>query len=176
MNKDLVFKQYKNDIDKIFNKLYREKQSIFDLYKVEYEDLRQDIYLDILKRIDKYDSSKMKITTFLYRLIQNCLCDTLVKLGREKRKTNLLENYHNESDSSEDYFQNYFSIEDDNLNTCELKSLLTKKLTEKEIKIFMLTLQGYSNAEIGRLYNVSGQRIGYIKRNAKDRLLPFLLK
>ena len=144
MIKELVFKQYKEDIDKIFNKLYREKQSIFDLYKVEYEDLRQDIYLDILKRIDKYDNSKMKITTFLYRLIQNSLSDKLVMLGREKRKTKLMENYHNECDCTEDYFENYFSIEDDNLNTCELKSLLTKKLTEKEIKIFMLTLQGYT--------------------------------
>lgn len=69
--------------------IYRYARSLIrrpEFRGTDVEDLAQDLMLDVVRRLPRYDVARAKLTTFLFRLIEREMADLVEKATAKKRR------------------------------------------------------------------------------------------
>lgn len=124
---------------------------------IELDDFIQSCYLDITKKISKYDDKKSKLITFYYIIVQS-RAKMIYRDSKAEKINNL---YGRDVSINEDYKNNdNLSLEDslfnrfilfDNVN---FELFIENNFNEKERKFLILLSQGYSIKEISKIMDI----------------------
>ena len=180
-NDEEYIKIINNNAHGIARKYINEGRKIGCIYFMDEEDIDYDIDLGITYALKTYDHSKSKFSTHLFRCV-TCRIVNINKVlttknKREKDIDVLSANYEmQEKDGKSQEIIDLFTynkcLEEYNQETnYEIKDLINN-LTDKNKKIAILLLSGYSMAEISKIIGMSVSSVCYrIKNSLKKELL-----
>ncbi|WP_426455411.1 sigma-70 family RNA polymerase sigma factor (plasmid) [Paenibacillus sp. S-38] len=135
------------------------------------DDVKQEALLKVYRSLDKYDSSKAKMSTFLDHIISNTIRDCLKKAGSG---TNLrvvnamsLNAYATDSMDGAEEMTLQVGTEDVGYTAFEVMTDLMENvgLTDREKEIFRLHASGYDFGEIAQVFKISRGRMSQIWSN-----------
>jgi RNA polymerase sigma factor (sigma-70 family) len=125
-------------------------------------DVLQEVFLNIWRKIETYDSSKGRLFTWMLNIARNASIDTLrSKSYQNSQKNQELPNDVNNNSSS---FL-YMPINIDNIG---LRKILDKLKPEHRILIELAYFKGYTHEEIAQIENVP---LGTVKTRIRNALL-----
>jgi RNA polymerase sigma factor (sigma-70 family) len=125
-------------------------------------DVLQEVFLNIWRKIETYDSSKGRLFTWMLNIARNASIDTLrSKSYQNNQKNQELPNDVNNNSSS---FL-YMPINIDNIG---LRKILDKLKPEHRILIELAYFKGYTHEEIAQIENVP---LGTVKTRIRNALL-----
>lgn len=136
-SKEQIYKDYK---DKVFAYIRNHVNSIADA-----EDLCEDVFVKIFEKIDTYDETKSRLSTWIYSVTSNTVIDFY--------RTN-----HISSEIPEDLSDERSSIEDDYLDQENLEALAgaLKELPQEQMDIIVLRYyKGYTLQEVAEKMSLS---------------------
>lgn len=129
----------KESIDKIIEEYYEEiKKIVFKEYNgclQSTEDMVQDCVLHLYKALPKFNESKAKLSTFIYKVCKNKIKDKV----KTKKNTVIYSDTQNEDDNKvEDINEDFFKIVPSNTTSLEDNEYLFigTILNEYEFKVF----------------------------------------
>jgi len=157
-----IFENNINLIDKCISICYNRKKTTFNGCHIYYDDVKQNCYIDIYKSLLKFDNSKSSIETFVFAITENSIITQIRELNRNKRKINYLTNSLDELNNID---------ETTLLNSdLELKEVIYKNLTPKEIQVIKLLNEGYNTVEIGKIMGYTPPNIRSIRNKVRTKL------
>jgi RNA polymerase sigma factor (sigma-70 family) len=125
-------------------------------------DVLQEVFLNIWRKIETYDSSKGRLFTWMLNIARNASIDTLrSKSYQNNQKNQELPNDVNNNSSS---FL-YMPINIDNIG---LRKILDKLKPEHRILIELAYFKGYTHEEIAQIENIP---LGTVKTRIRNALL-----
>ena len=136
-SKEQIYKDYK---DKVFAYIRNHVNSIADA-----EDLCEDVFVKIFEKIDTYDESKSRLSTWIYSVTSNTVIDFY--------RTN-----HISSEIPEDLSDEKSSIEEDYLDQENLEALAgaLRELPQEQMDIIVLRYyKGYTLQEVAEKMSLS---------------------
>lgn len=147
----------KTEIDKIYEEYYQKVFAYINSRINNYhqaEDLCEDVFTKVLKKVDTFDESKSSLSTWIYNITKNTLIDF----------------YRTKHDQYE-LIDNYEYIEDDKpVSSTEMADLTDAldKLPQEEKDIIVLRYyEGYTLKEIAQKMSLS---YGVVKLRHNDAL------
>jgi RNA polymerase sporulation-specific sigma factor len=136
---------------------------------MEKDDVIQEVLIKVHKSLEKYDSSKAKLSTYIDHVIENMIKDCFKKCGTEKNLTlvnaiELEEIYSWNDEDSEKVSGLHLGTTDAGYLMVDLSIDISVNLdlTDREREIFNLRTQGYEFVEIAQMLGVSKARISQI--------------
>lgn len=167
INEIINNKRLNNFINAICIKYYR--KFFLDNY-FDYEEFKQEIYVDLCKYLKSYDENKSKLTTYIYKTIENCSSNLYQKQLAKKRiykKVNIDNEYI--KNTIKDNSDTTINIEYEEL----IQYLINKHKKDKYYKFIIIKLcEGYNSTQIAKLLNVSrsvtDRRIHKLREEIKE--------
>ena len=151
-------------------------------------DLRQDLvqvgYLAILNALPKYDETKAKLSTYMYRVIFNEMlafsCRWFGYEGSSRhhkaRQPNfsiqaLTDSMYGDEDGTDECKNGFLGVNELHYFSYELDVLLHQVLTEREYMVVSLIyFYGMSQTELAERLKISKQAVSFQHRNAIKKL------
>jgi RNA polymerase sigma-70 factor (ECF subfamily) len=125
-------------------------------------DILQEVFLNIWRRIETYDSSKGRLFTWMLNIARNASIDTLrSKNYQNSRKNQELPDDVNNISSGLQFIQT-------NIDNIGLRKILDKLKPEHRILIDLAYFKGYTHEEIAKIENVP---LGTVKTRIRNALL-----
>ena len=163
MNDDCNFKKYEPMFYSILKKygLYNKREDYIDI-----------CYISYVKALNKYDSNKSKLSTYIYKCIENELLQCLRKENAIKRQRDELSFeyiYDEKGHNLNDYISDDVDIENDFIKKEQNKELYNsiKNLTKREqyiIKSFFgLGCEAKTQYEIGKDLGIKQAQVSRLK-------------
>ena len=168
-----------------FNKVYADQYGRILIYvssrindKMSAEEITQDTFVRLAQNLHKYDPTRAKVNTWIYRICQNIIIDFLRKQKNESSKMYMSD--YTDDDGSEASNQQVFSSyeADDNMNNVELMdkiilALNTLSGTAKIVfELFFLEQKKYD--EISEILNVPMGSVKGTLSRAKGKMQGLL--
>lgn len=140
---------------------------------METEDVVQEVLIKVHRSMEKYQSNKAKVSTFVDHVIENMIKDCYKKCATEKNLTlvnavEIVDSYQgNEGMSSaqdKPSLTAQIGLEDVGFENTEVLLDFTYHLdlSDREAQIFQLFTQGYDFVEIAQILGVTKARISQI--------------
>ena len=153
-------------------KLVRKYSNMLESYGYDKEDCEQEATIALIKSVDTYDeSNNIKFSTYAYISIENHLKELIRWNGSARRKIKRYTTSMNETINSSD---EDLTIEDvigvdvdylDNVLKFEILDRLEKRFDKRDLKILELRANGYDLPTIGKIMQISKQRVSAIINN-----------
>jgi RNA polymerase sigma factor (sigma-70 family) len=126
------------------------------------DDILQEVFLNIWRRIETYDPSKGRLFTWMLNIARNASIDALRSKNYQNRQKNqeLPDDVNNNSPG----FQ-FMPINIDNIG---LRKILDKLKPEHRILIELAYFKGYTHEEIAQIENIP---LGTVKTRIRNALL-----
>jgi len=171
MNKAELFDEVKKDYSKYISycasRFYEEHKYFLDII-YHSEDMEQMVYLQLWKYIGRYDKTKSSLKSYIVMIMKSMFSKCLYLSNAEKRqiKKACSLNQKRVNDNGDTMTLEDMLVDttvpnkDDNLSEFFYRQILKETYN----RIYDLVKQGYSYGEIGKMFNVSRQRIGQIMK------------
>lgn len=130
-------------------------------YGIKSEDTMQDLFLNMCEKIDDFDSTKAKFSTYIYMCCDSYLKNEHTNKSRQKRNIDDIDIIHITTRTNAD-----IEIEDDYRfeDGVVFEDLLNQKIKNKvHKKMFKLKAMGYTHKEIG-------EKLGYTKQHVQHTI------
>lgn len=163
--------------------MYTSYKNNYLKYLYDFDDFKQEVYITILEKSDKYDSSKSSLKTFLTMIVNNKACELKRSITSKKRHLLIKENvmsldmqFEHDTDGSESFYE---VVEDKNvfenvryeLYYKDIKNSYKKKIKNKKYrKMFDDMAEGLTDEEVCNKYNIKYKTLVIIKRKIKKDL------
>lgn len=138
----------------------------------EQEDIVQDVMIKVIRNWDRFQGD-CKVSSWVYRIVNNTIINIAIKHGREKRKA--IAEYSIESNELEFEDENYGDFEENLLHDERIMMVndyIKEHYSEERQKVFQGVLRGYSNTKIGDVYDIKYykvlEHVGAIKKLRMD--------
>ena len=148
LEKEAVIKDY---LPLVYSVVGTFKHSINDL---DFDDMVQEVLTHLSNKLDKYDSSKSKLSTYIYTVSRN----KLINMKNSKKNYKEVPIDFDEEKLSDIIFNNQEEMK-------ELKEWLRKevgKLSGNALGVMTLIMEGYTQSEVSRIVGLSRQRVSQI--------------
>ena len=157
MNKQdggFIYTQYR---DKVFGFV---RSKIYN--QTEVEDIVQTVFLKVYGNLDKYDETKASLSTWIYTITRNTVCDYL-KEKRDHPVIELIENTVYSAEEPDDSLLNKEALE-------ELASALEKLPQIERDVIILIYYHGKPKAEVAKILDITYGQLRYLHDKALSRL------
>jgi RNA polymerase sigma factor (sigma-70 family) len=125
-------------------------------------DILQEVFLNIWRRIETYDSTKGRLFTWMLNIARNASIDTLRSKNYQNSKKNQeLPDDVNKLVSGQQFIQT-------NIDNIGLKKILEKLKPEHRILIELAYFKGYTHEEIAQIESIP---LGTVKTRIRNALL-----
>ncbi|MDD2447165.1 MAG: sigma-70 family RNA polymerase sigma factor [Tissierellia bacterium] len=134
------------------------------------EDLLSSVFLKVYQNLDRFDSSKASLSTWIYTITHNEVCNYY------RGKTNQgalvdIEAVLNITNNTEPFIEKLIREEE-----IEALANALEKLPERERDIIVLRFyHGYSPAEVGRLMKISYSNAKFLQHRAIGKLKKLMV-
>lgn len=157
-----------NDLEKLINSFISKNKRYVCLYDTR-EDMFNELFLEVWSRLDKYDSSKSKLSTFVYLLCKRKIASD-IRSGKFNfiSNENFLEDQSTDTSDWEDMFVDDFDLEKYLENKYIYDSVYP--LLSNEAKLY---LDGMSVKDIAKINNTS-ELIVYKRINDCFNILKYI--
>lgn len=161
---DFLFDRYSVFLYGFINKMMR-----CNYIYIDYKELFQEMILVFINCINRYDEEAGCFYYFVRKAVERKLIDCISKINKLKCVAPLDEMCFNEEIGVIDFVQ-----EDSNLEyyETELYNMISKRLSDEDLKIVDMKVEGYSYQEISRILGMSKQgiyrKVNIIKNVIKD--------
>lgn len=182
LSEDKLITLLKNKDEKAFNYLYDNYSgAIYGLIlkivkESDYADeVIQDVFVKIWKKIDQYDASKGRLYTWMINISRNTALDYVKSKGyRNEQKNQSLSNFVNEEETVS-LAETMPNVSENNTDLIGMDSVINKLKPEWLKLIRLAYFQGYSQSEIAKKLAIP---IGTVKTRTRSALqeLKELLK
>lgn len=162
---DTVMMDYKKYISYCAYRFYEQMHFMLDAI-YDKDDIEQMVYVQIWTYIGRYDKNKSSLKTYIVMMMKTIFYRCIYLSNMEKRQTRkacslqqpLVNNDGDIMTVEDTVMDTTLPNQDDNLSEFFYKQILT----ETYRRVYELVKQGYTYREIGKKFNVSGQRIDQI--------------
>ena len=157
MNKQdggFIYTQYR---DKVFGFV---RSKIYN--QTEVEDIVQTVFLKVYGNLDKYDETKASLSTWIYTITRNTVCDYL-KEKRDHPVIELIENTVYSAEEPDDSLLNKEALEE---LACALEKLPQK---ERDV-IILIYYHGKPKTEVAKILDITYGQLRYLHDKALRRL------
>ncbi|MGM7682837.1 sigma-70 family RNA polymerase sigma factor [Cytobacillus sp. Hm23] len=145
---------------------------------MEQEDVIQEILIKIYRKLDKYDSEKAKVSTYINSIMDNMIKDCFRYCGTDKNLS-LVNAVPIEEDYEVDFEKGSMGsgiqVGRKDINFLENEILIDYEychdLSDRDRKIFLLHYRGYSKAEIANELGLSKSRLTQIWNEIVRKLI-----
>jgi len=177
-----------NMVEAIINQLkpfiYKNAIRLTRMLPLELDDIRQELIIQVLKRLNSYDSQKGKFLTYLTNTFKGDPTDTLQTLVCKKRggdgkskyviPCSIFEGTNNDSGDNELTLADQLSDKKDaheQIKENLIKDFVKSNLTETEVKVFELLYDNptINNWTITRLLSINKLEIEKIRESIKQK-------
>ena len=145
---------------------YRDKVFGFVRSKIvnqtEAEDIVQTVFLKVYGNLDKYDETKASLSTWIYTITRNTVCDYL-KEKRDHPVIELIENTVYSAEEPDDSFLNQEALE-------ELACALQKLPQNQRDIIILIYYHGKPKTEVAKILDITYGQLRYLHDKALSRL------
>ena len=157
MNKQdcgFIYTQYR---DKVFGFV---RSKIYN--QTEVEDIVQTVFLKVYGNLDKYDETKASLSTWIYTITRNTVCDYL-KEKRDHPVIELIENTVYSAEEPDDSLLNQEALE-------ELACALQKLPQNQRDIIILIYYHGKPKTEVAKILDITYGQLRYLHDKALSRL------
>ena len=157
MNKQdcgFIYTQYR---DKVFGFV---RSKIYN--QTEVEDIVQTVFLKVYGNLDKYDETKASLSTWIYTITRNTVCDYL-KEKRDRPVIELIENTVYSAEEPDDSLLNQEALE-------ELACALQKLPQNQRDIIILIYYHGKPKTEVAKILDITYGQLRYLHDKALSRL------
>lgn len=157
MNKQdrgFIYTQYR---DKVFGFV---RSKIFN--QTEAEDIVQTVFLKVYSNLDKYDETKASLSTWIYTITRNTVCDHL-KEKRDRPVLELIENTVNSAEEPDDSILNNEALE-------ELACALEKLPRNQRDIIILMYYKNLDRRKVAEMFGITYGQLRYLHDKAIKRL------
>ena len=157
MNKQdcgFIYTQYR---DKVFGFV---RSKIYN--QTEVEDIVQTVFLKVYGNLDKYDETKASLSTWIYTITRNTVCDYL-KEKRDHPVIELTENTVHSAEEPDDSLLNQEALE-------ELACALQKLPQNQRDIIILIYYHGKPKTEVAKILDITYGQLRYLHDKALSRL------
>lgn len=157
MNKQdcgFIYTQYR---DKVFGFV---RSKIYN--QTEVEDIVQTVFLKVYGNLDKYDETKASLSTWIYTITRNTVCDYL-KEKRDHPVIELIENTVYSAEEPDDSLLNKEALEE---LACALEKL---PQIERDV-IILIYYHGKPKTEVAKILDITYGQLRYLHDKALSRL------
>ena len=157
MNKQdcgFIYTQYR---DKVFGFV---RSKIYN--QTEVEDIVQTVFLKVYGNLDKYDETKASLSTWIYTITRNTVCDYL-KEKRDHPVIELIENTVYSAEEPDDSLLNQEALEE---LACALEKL---PQIERDV-IILIYYHGKPKTEVAKILDITYGQLRYLHDKALSRL------
>ena len=145
---------------------YRDKVFGFVRSKIvnqtEAEDIVQTVFLKVYSNLDKYDETKASLSTWIYTITRNTVCDYL-KEKRDHPVIELTENTVYSAEEPDDSLLNQEALE-------ELACALQKLPQNQRDIIILIYYHGKPKTEVAKILDITYGQLRYLHDKALSRL------
>ena len=145
---------------------YRDKVFGFVRSKIvnqtEAEDIVQTVFLKVYSNLDKYDETKASLSTWIYTITRNTVCDYL-KEKRDHPVIELIENTVYSAEEPDDSLLNQEALE-------ELACALQKLPQNQRDIIILIYYHGKPKTEVAKILDITYGQLRYLHDKALSRL------
>lgn len=145
---------------------YRDKVFGFVRSKIvnqtEAEDIVQTVFLKVYGNLDKYDETKASLSTWIYTITRNTVCDYL-KEKRDHPVIELIENTVYSAEEPDDSLLNKEALEE---LACALEKL---PQIERDV-IILIYYHGKPKTEVAKILDITYGQLRYLHDKALSRL------
>ena len=145
---------------------YRDKVFGFVRSKIvnqtEAEDIVQTVFLKVYSNLDKYDETKASLSTWIYTITRNTVCDYL-KEKRDHPVIELIENTVYSAEEPDDSLLNKEALEE---LACALEKL---PQIERDV-IILIYYHGKPKTEVAKILDITYGQLRYLHDKALSRL------
>ena len=145
---------------------YRDKVFGFVRSKIvnqtEVEDIVQTVFLKVYGNLDKYDETKASLSTWIYTITRNTVCDYL-KEKRDHPVIELIENTVYSAEEPDDSLLNKEALEE---LACALEKL---PQIERDV-IILIYYHGKPKTEVAKILDITYGQLRYLHDKALSRL------
>ena len=157
MNKQdcgFIYTQYR---DKVFGFV---RSKIYN--QTEVEDIVQTVFLKVYGNLDKYDETKASLSTWIYTITRNTVCDYL-KEKRDHPVIELIENTVYSAEEPDDSLLNQEALE-------ELACALEKLPQNQRDIIILIYYKNLDRRKVAEMFGMTYGQLRYLHDKAMKRL------
>ena len=126
------------------------------------EDIVQTVFLKVYSNLDKYDETKASLSTWIYTITRNTVCDYL-KEKRDHPVIELIENTVYSAEEPDDSLLNQEALE-------ELACALQKLPQNQRDIIILIYYHGKPKTEVAKILDITYGQLRYLHDKALSRL------
>ena len=130
--------------------------------QTEAEDIVQTVFLKVYSNLDKYDETKASLSTWIYTITRNTVCDYL-KEKRDHPVIELIENTVYSAEEPDDSLLNQEALE-------ELACALQKLPQNQRDIIILIYYHGKPKTEVAKILDITYGQLRYLHDKALSRL------
>lgn len=148
----------------------------FVRHKQDAEDVAQEVFIEVFRNISKFNE-KVALWVWLYRLSMQKSIDFVRMKTRKKRYAKILSLFYDDGSPIQvpDEIPPSDGIEQKEL--AEILAIVISRLSSRQQKAFILSRnEGLSNAETGKILNISESAVESLITRANRRLKELLYK
>lgn len=143
---------------------------------MSHEDVIQEVLIKVYRTMSIYNKDRAKVSTYIDHVITNMIRDCLRKAGARKNLLSINTFSPREESGNDSMDEAMFSISAyavRDASFAEMEILLDimefTGLTEREKKMILLRLQGYSYDEIGKHFGITKERVCQIIKSIQKK-------
>jgi RNA polymerase sigma-70 factor (ECF subfamily) len=135
------------------------------------EDLLSSIFLNIYQKLDQYDSTKASLSTWIYTITHNQVCNYYRSKAKQGYLADTLEVTELSDDGAEPFIETLIKEEE-----IEALAIALDRLPERERDVIILRYyHGYTPAEVAVLMKISYSNAKFLQHRAIGMLKKLML-